>query len=113
MRESSLVLQGVGRRFEPVSTHHRIILSRLLALALIGAMLAVGSTAFAQSSQDLTCQRAAQDYLETCQKRIKPVERPADPNNLTASEQKALDKHTKAWQGCTDTALKRASACAR
>ena len=30
-----------------------------------------------------------------------------------ALEQKALDKHTKAWQGCKDKALKRASACAR
>ena len=45
--------------------------NRPLAAVLVGAMLAAGSTAFAQSSQDLTCKNAAQDYLQTCQKRIR------------------------------------------
>jgi hypothetical protein len=87
--------------------------NRPLAAVLVGAMLAAGPTAFAQSSQDLTCKNAAQDYLQTCQKRIAPVEPPVDPNHPTASEQKAMDKRAKAWQACKDKALKRGSACAR
>ena len=86
--------------------------SRPLAAVLVGAMCAAGSTAFAQSAQDLTCKNAAQDYLRTCQARIAPVE-PVDPNQPTASEQKAMDKRAKAWQACKDKALKRGSACAR
>jgi len=88
-------------------------MTRTIAHLLLGAVLAASATAHAQSAQDLSCSLAAQDFRETCQKRIAPVAQPADPNMPTAAERKALDKHTKAWQGCKEKADKRAAACMR
>ncbi|HEY6513778.1 MAG TPA: hypothetical protein VI032_17495 [Burkholderiaceae bacterium] len=86
---------------------------RILTPALIGALLAASSLALAQNAEDLTCNRAAQDLRETCQKRIGPLVRPADPSNPTAQEQKAMDKHAKAWASCKEKADRRAANCRR
>jgi len=86
---------------------------RFLTPTLVGALLAVSSPVQAQSAEDLTCNRAAQDLREICQKRIGPLLRPADPNNPTAQEQKAMDKHAKAWRACKEKADKRAVNCRR
>lgn len=88
-------------------------MAKWFACALLATLLVIGAQARAQSAQDLTCTRAAQDYLQTCQKRITPVVAPVDPSHPTASEQKAMDKHTKAWQSCKEKAVKRGTACAR
>lgn len=86
---------------------------RLLASTLIGALLAIGLPARAQNAEDLTCNRAAQDLRTTCQKRIGPLVRPVDPNHPTEQEQKAMDKHAKAWQSCQEKADRRAANCRR
>ena len=88
-------------------------MTRFLALTLVAGLLAVSSLAQAQNAEDLTCNRAAQDLRETCQKRIGPLVRPADPSNPTAAEQKAMDKHAKAWQSCKEKADRRAVNCRR
>ena len=92
--------------------YHRAVI-RLLPPMLVGALLAAGSPARAQNAEDLTCNRAAQDLRETCQKRIGPLVRPSDPNNPTADERKAMDKHAKAWQACKEKADRRAVNCRR
>ena len=86
---------------------------RFLAPTLVAALLAASSLVQAQSAEDLTCNRAAQDLRETCQKRIGPPVRPADPSHPTAQEQKALDKHAKDWQACKEKADRRAINCHR
>jgi len=91
--------------------HHAVI--RLLTPLLVGALLAASSLARAQNAEDLTCNRAAQDLRETCQKRIGPLVRPSDPNSPTADERKAMDKHAKAWQACQEKADRRAVNCRR
>jgi len=85
--------------------------TRLLATAFVAAILTVGPQVQAQSSKDLSCNRAAQDLLQTCQKRISPVTPPADPNNLTEAEQKAKYKHAKAWQSCKEKSDRRSATC--
>ena len=86
---------------------------RLLTCTLVAGLLAVVSLVHAQNAEDLTCNRAAQDLRESCQKRIGQQVRPADPNNPTASEQRAMDKHAKAWQACKEKADRRAVNCRR
>ena len=86
---------------------------RFLATTLVGALLAVSSLVQAQNAEDLTCNRAVQDFRETCQKRIGPLVRPSDPNNPTEDERKAMDKHAKAWQSCQEKADRRAVNCQR
>jgi len=86
---------------------------RFLASTLFAALLAVGSLVHAQNAEDLTCNRAAQDLRETCQKRIGPPVRPADPSHPTAQEQKAMDKYAKSWQSCKEKADRRAVNCRR
>jgi hypothetical protein len=92
--------------------YHRAVI-RLLAPMLVVALFAAGSLARAQNAEDLTCNRAAQDLRETCQKRVGPLVRPSDPNNPTADERKAMDKHAKAWQSCKEKADRRAVNCRR
>jgi hypothetical protein len=92
--------------------YHRAVI-RFLTPTLVGALLAVSSLVQAQNAEDLTCNRAVQDFRETCQKRIGPLVRPADPSNPTAQEQKAMDKHAKAWQSCKEKADRRAVNCQR
>ena len=92
--------------------YHRAVI-RLLTPMLVGALFAASSLVQAQNAEDLTCNRAAQDLRETCQKRIGPLVRPADPNNPTADERKAMDKHAKAWQACQEKADRRAVNCRR
>lgn len=86
-------------------------MTRLLPAAFVAGILAISLPALAQSSKDASCNRAAQDLLQTCQKRIAAVTPPVDPNNLTQSEQKAKDKHAKAWQSCKEKSDKRAATC--
>jgi hypothetical protein len=86
---------------------------RLHRFALAAAILGVGSQVHAQSSQDLACNGAVADVLQTCQKRITPVDPPVDPNNLTPAEQQAKSKHAKAWQACKEKADRRAVNCRR
>ena len=88
-------------------------MAKLLACAVVVAMLGICARVQAQSAQDLSCTNAAQDLLQTCQKRITPVDRPVDPKNPTAAEQKAMDKHAKAWQACKEKADRRAVNCRR
>jgi hypothetical protein len=88
-------------------------MAKLLVCAVVVAMLGVSARVQAQNSKDLSCNNAAQDLLETCQKRITPVDAPVDPNNLTAAEQKAKDKHAKDWQACKEKAQRRAANCRR
>jgi hypothetical protein len=92
--------------------YHRGV-TRFLTSTLVVALLAVPSLVQAQNSEDLTCNRAVQDFRETCQKRIGPLVRPADPSNPTAQEQKAMDKHAKAWQSCKEKSDRRAVNCRR
>jgi hypothetical protein len=87
--------------------------ARFLTLTLVAVLLATTSMVRAQNSEDLTCNRAAQDLRETCQKRIGPLVRPVDPNNPTAQERGAMDKHSKAWQACKEKADRRAVNCRR
>jgi len=95
-----------------MDAYHRAMM-RLPASTLVAALFAVGSLVHAQSAEDLTCNRAAQDLRETCQKRVGPPVRAADPDHPTAQEQKALDKHAKAWQSCKEKADRRAINCRR
>ena len=88
-------------------------MAKLLACAAVVAMLGVSAWARAQSAEDLACNSAAQDLLQTCQKRITPVAAPIDPKSPTAAEQKAMDKHAKAWQACKEKAQRRAANCRR
>ena len=88
-------------------------MTRFLATAFVVGILTVSLQAHAQSSKDLSCNRAAQDLLQTCQKRISPVTPPMDPSNLTEAEQKAKDKHAKAWQSCQEKSDRRAVNCRR
>ena len=92
--------------------YHRAVM-RFLTSTLVGALLVASPLVQAQNAEDLTCNRAAQDLRETCQKRIGPLVRPVDPSNPTASEQKAMDKHAKAWQSCKEKADRRAVNCRR
>ena len=92
--------------------YHRAV-TRFLTSTLIAGLLAASSMTQAQNAEDLTCNRAAQDLRETCQKRIGAPVRPADPGNPTAAEQKAMDKHAKAWQSCKEKADRRAVNCRR
>ncbi|HEY6354040.1 MAG TPA: hypothetical protein VIY30_06085 [Burkholderiaceae bacterium] len=87
--------------------------TRIHRFALAAVILGISSQVRAQSSEDLVCNRAAQDLLQTCQKRIAPVDPPMDPNNLTAAEQQAKSKHAKAWQACKEKSDRRAVNCRR
>jgi hypothetical protein len=87
--------------------------TRFLATAFVAAILTVGLHAHGQSAKDLSCNRAAEDLLQTCQKRISPVTPPGDPHNLTEAEQKAKDKHAKAWQSCKEKSDRRSVNCRR
>jgi len=85
--------------------------TRFLPAAFVACILTVSLQANAQSSKDMACNRAAQDVLQTCQKRIAQVTPPVDPNNLTEAEQKAKDKRAKAWQSCKEKSDRRSSTC--
>lgn len=93
-------------------TVHRIMNNTLIS-SLVACVFCLGAAAHAQSAKDANCNRAAQDRLEKCQKRIGPAVSPVDPNNATASEQDAMSKHAKAWQSCKEKSAKRDYPCRR
>jgi hypothetical protein len=84
---------------------------KLLISTLVAGMLGLGTTAYAQSAKDETCNRSAKAEFDRCTKRLGPDVRPVDPKNPTADEKQAMDKHAKSWKSCTEKAEKRGALC--
>jgi hypothetical protein len=81
---------------------------KLLISTLVAGMLGLGTTAYAQSAKDETCNRSAKAEFDRCTKRLGPD---VDPKNPTADEKQAMDKHAKSWKSCTEKAEKRGALC--
>jgi hypothetical protein len=86
-------------------------MNRLLISTIAAGLLGIGAATYAQSAKDETCNRSAKSEFDRCTKRLGPAVNPVDPKNPTADEQKAMDKHAKGWQSCTEKAEKRGALC--